>query len=266
MRNQTAPEIKSLARGVDVLALFAAAGRELSFTEVAAAMDMSKATAHRFLASLTELGLLRRTSSGQATFALGFRLVELGAAAVSHVDLRIELRPFLVVLTERTWETSNLAVLIDGSAVVVDQIESPDDFRMFARVGRSVPAATSSLGKVLFAYADETTQAAALEGELPLRTRHSIGSTADLAEEFETVRRRGYALDREENRIGVVCIGAPVYDLSGRAAAAFSISGPSVRLGGGRLEEAIAAVVGTARDASAALGYQPDSTPEVERG
>jgi DNA-binding IclR family transcriptional regulator len=261
MRNQLPAEIKSVAKAVDLLDLFANARRELTFSEVAGGMDMSKATAHRFLAALTELGLLRRTATGEATFALGFRLVELGAAATAQVDLRVELRPLLCALTERTRETTNLAVLVSGHAVVIDQVESPDEFRMFARVGRSVPAATSSLGKILFANTDETTRAAELgRGKLSSRTPNSIVTAAALAKELALVRKRGLAFDREENRVGVVCVGAPIHDLSGRVIAAISVSGPSARLAGERLEATIEAILLTARDASRALGHRAPKT------
>jgi IclR family transcriptional regulator, KDG regulon repressor len=260
MRNQATVEIKSLAKAVDVLDLFAGAQRELTFSEVVAETGMSKATAHRFLAVLTELGLLRRTG-GQATFALGFRLIELGAAAASQIDLQTELRPFLRGLTERTRETSNLAVLAGRDVVVIDQVPSPDEFRLFARVGRSVPAATSSLGKVLFAHADESTRSALLDDvELAPRTPNSIVTLAGLTQELALVREQGFALDREENRVGVVCVGAPVYDLSGEVVAAISTSGPSARMAGERLEEAIATVCEIAGDASRTLGCT--TTPE----
>lgn len=259
-------EIKSLTKAMDVLTLFAGSAKELTFTEVVAGTGMSKATAHRFLAALSELGLLRRTGAGQATFALGLRLLELGAAAAAQIDLRAELRPFLRGLTERTQETSNVAILVGGEAIVVDQVESPNEFRMFARIGRSVPAATSSLGKVLFAHADAATQAAALAnlGGIAARTPSSIVTEAELADQFALVRERGYALDLEENRAGVVCVGAPIRDFSGDVVAAISISGPSARLAGERLEESIAAIITTAREACCALGDRANVDSELQ--
>jgi DNA-binding IclR family transcriptional regulator len=265
MQNSELPEIKSLSRAASVLELFARADRELTFSEVASQLGMSKATAHRFLAALTDLGFLRRTGGGHATFALGLRLIELGAAAAAQIDLRGELHPFLAPLTDRTLETSNLAILVGGEAVVVDQVESPNEFRMFARIGRSVPPGTSSLGKVLFAHADEQAHAAALAGVLAGgRTAKSIASAAGLATEFEQVRERGYALDLEENRVGVVCVGAPVRDVAGRVVAAISVSGPSARLAGERLEETIATVLDVSNGASQVLGWRPDVAAEAQ--
>lgn len=260
MGNSPLPEIKSLVKAVEVLDFFASAPHELTFTEVRQGLGLSKATTHRFLAALTELGLLRRIS-GQATYVLGLHLVELGAAAASQIDLRAELRPLLRALRQRTEETSNLALLVAGDAFVVDQVESPHEFRVFARVGRSVPPATSSLGKVLLAYAAQETRAAALaEVELSARTPHSITSLDALADELALVRARGYAIDDEENRLGVLCIGAPVRDSTGDVVAALSISGPRARLAGERLEECVEAVRATAIEASRMLGHYSSAT------
>ena len=75
--------------------------------------------------------------------------------------------------------------------------------------------------------------------------------------EIEWVRRLGYALDNEENELGVRCMAAALPDYSGRASYAISISAPITRMS----DERIAALRGpllTARDEiAAALGGSP---------
>ena len=44
------------------------------------------------------------------------------------------------------------------------------------------------------------------------------------------IRRRGYAFDNEENELGVRCIAAAIYDYTGRACGAISLSAPLMRM------------------------------------
>jgi DNA-binding IclR family transcriptional regulator len=50
-----------------------------------------------------------------------------------------------------------------------------------------------------------------------------------LLDELAVSAERGYAIDHEENEIGVTCVGAPLLDSSSAPAAAISISGPTFR-------------------------------------
>ena len=43
---------------------------------------------------------------------------------------------------------------------------------------------------------------------------------------MKIVRNQGYAIDEEENELGIRCLGAPILDGRGRPVAAISVSGP----------------------------------------
>ncbi len=61
------------------------------------------------------------------------------------------------------------------------------------------------------------------------RTRLSATTWEELAGQFDEIRKKGYALDLEENVEGIVCVGAPIFDYSGRVVGAVSVSCPTVR-------------------------------------
>ena len=56
------------------------------------------------------------------------------------------------------------------------------------------------------------------------RTPGTITSVPAFLEHLDSIRARGYSLDEEENEPGIRCIGAAVYDHTGRATGAVSIS------------------------------------------
>ncbi len=96
-----------------------------------------------------------------------------------------------------------------------------------------------------------------LNDGLPQRTDHTITHRTDLIKHLEGHSGAGFAIDDVENEEGVRCVGAPIFDYTGRAFAALSISGPAYRLSVPRLLELAPLTMKAARAVSAKLGYVP---------
>jgi len=65
---------------------------------------------------------------------------------------------------------------------------------------------------------------------LPKITRHTITNFTELENELKLLKTRGYGFDRQEMRIGVSRIAAPVYDHLGKVVACLGVAGPSFRI------------------------------------
>ncbi|WKL24362.1 IclR family transcriptional regulator C-terminal domain-containing protein (plasmid) [Sinorhizobium meliloti] len=74
-----------------------------------------------------------------------------------------------------------------------------------------------------------------------------------MLEELALIRNSGFAIDDEENQVGLRCIGAPIRDATGRVFAAVSVSGPAERMPDARLSGLAPLVIQTANDISEAL-------------
>jgi IclR family acetate operon transcriptional repressor len=107
------------------------------------------------------------------------------------------------------------------------------------------------------AYAAPGAVAAVYAGREPLErlTPSTLVTIAALEEDFTRIRARGYALDAEEHELGVGCIATPVFDHTGRAVAAISVSGPTTRILHGDTNELGGLLSRHAAEASAALGH-----------
>ena len=162
--------------------------------------------------------------------------------------LRVVARPHLEGIQRETGETVNLVVLDADRVVYVDQVEGSRQVRMFTTVGTSVPAHTTGSGKAILANGPSEAFDALYGGREPLQklTEHTLTTLDALEDDFARIRRRGYALDEEENELGAYCIGAPVFGLDREVVGAISISVPTVRLDDQRRREMIDAVVDTA--------------------
>ena len=88
--------------------------------------------------------------------------------------------------------------------------QSQHYLRPFTRVGRRLPAHSTSLGKALLStYTDEQVRKM-LPETLPALTEHTITDREKLIEELRQVRDQGFAVDREENTLGLRCFGVAI--------------------------------------------------------
>jgi IclR family acetate operon transcriptional repressor len=218
-----------VARAFAILDLLSTQGESgLALMDTAAQLRMSKSTTHRYLITLEKLGAVERDPKER--FHLGLKMIELAGLTLSNNDLRKRAEAFLDELAIRTKETIHLAVPSGTEMVYIAKADSDLPIRMFSYIGAKAPMYCTALGKAVLAYSTPTTLEEVIRAGLPARTPHTIITKPALVEELARVRSLGYAVDDEENEIGVCCIGSPILDYSARAIGAISISGPIARM------------------------------------
>jgi IclR family transcriptional regulator, pca regulon regulatory protein len=218
--------VEALARGLDILAAFGAEHRSMSLSEVAAAAGLARPTARRLLLTLEELGFVR---SGDGTFELTPKVMNLGMAYVSSLGLWDIARPHMEALVARTGESSSMAQLDGSDIVYVARVSVPKLIALRVEIGTHFPAAQTSQGKVLLAALPPDQLAAALaqpsRSGLPPRRYWAGGHAADqLRDELAEVRARGWALADEELAPGVRSVAVPVRDGTGKVRAAMNVT------------------------------------------
>jgi len=257
-RNLDPRELRSLSSSVikafrllDILAACPPSGASL--TDLSAQLGMPKSTTHRYLMSLVSIGLAERDT--QERFHLGARLIEMAGAYLANSDVRTEARPFMEELALLTGETIHLAVPSAGEVVYIDKVESIHPIRMYSHIGASLPMYCTALGKSILAFLSAERHKRAFAQSLRARTKKTITRRNALVKELEQIRARGFAIDDEENELGVCCVGAPVFDFTGDPIAALSVSGPSGRMTAARCIEVGPVVRDTAMRFSRRLGF-----------
>ena len=214
--------VEALARGLDILASFGADHRSMSLKEVAEAAGLARPTARRLLLTLEELGYVR---SGEGTFQLTPRVMNLGMAYVSALGLWDIARPHLESLVARTGESSSMAQLVGSDIVYVARVSVPKLIALRVEIGTHFPAVQTSQGKVLLAALPADQVPAALSQPSRSGLPPYIGrSPEQLRDELSEVRARGWALADEELAPGVRSVAVPVRDGTGAVRAAMNVT------------------------------------------
>ena len=243
----------SLRKGLEVLDCFARR-ESWSLAELCAALGQNKTSVFRMLHTLEEFGYLTKDSA-TGRYALGLRLLSLGGAAVRQETLRWQALAPLQDLARQTGETVQVGVMHGTESVCVQAVEGTHLVRMHAFVGKRAPAHASALGKAMLAWRGEAEIRALFEGRaLQAFTPNTLTDAAPLLAALQATRLRGHSLDEEEMEIGLRCIGAPIFDSAGRAAAALAVSVPATRMDAARITELVPMLRGTADEISRILG------------
>lgn len=238
--------VKSVTRVFDLLELIADAGGDVTLSELSAAADLPLPTIHRLLRTLVSRGYARQLANRR--YALGPRLVRLGE--IANRKFGQVAMPQLKSLVEKLGETVNLAT-IDGDRVIyISQAPSPHAMRMFTEVGRRLHLHSTGVGKAILAQLDDAEVRDIVERTgLPHATEKTIGSLDELLRDLAGIRERGYAIDDNEQEIGVRCFAMPVPGMP--VPTAVSVSGPVSRVDEEFAQRAIPALRHTADEIGA---------------
>ena len=246
----------TLAKGLDVLEWLARQQRDCRVVDVAQTFGLARSNAHRTLQTLVARGWAVQDAATSA-YRPSLRLFELGALVGAAADINSLVRPHLAALAGATGETIHLTTLDGAEIVYLDKFDSPLPVAAYSRIGSRAPAACVASGKALLAasHLDREALRARL-GRLAAHTPNSITDFDALVAELARTQARGYAENREEWRIGVCGLGAPVFNARGEPIVAVGMSVPSIRFARTQARGLARQLLACARDASTTLGFR----------
>jgi DNA-binding IclR family transcriptional regulator len=234
--------VPALDRGLRLLALFTAERPAWAPAEIARVLNLSRSTVFRLLHTLEANGFVERANEREVR--LGAFVLALGHGYTAGRDLVDLARPHLERLRDATAASAHLGVL-DG-AVVTYLARAPSRQTVISNigVGARLPAASTTMGRVLLAAADEATQRAAWH------TLADAPPWPDFAAMLQADAAHGHVAARSSFERGMVSVAAPVRDRGGAVVAAINASAPEAVL---PLDQAEAVVVPAVREAAAAI-------------
>lgn len=251
--------VQSVDRALTILEMLAAHG-DLGVTEMAKTLGVHKSTVSRLVSTLEEHGLVEQLSD-RGRYQLSLGIVRLAGAARGRLDLVNESRTVSRALAAETGETVNLVVLSGHETLYLDQASSTSALQIHNWLGKRNPLHATANGRLLLAWlpAEELArilgETVGADGRLTSFTPATITDPAEFTASLTAVRDVGYAIAADELEPGLTAIAAPVRGMGGTVIASLSVSGPSFRLAGARLQETIAPLLAAAADVSTRMSY-----------
>lgn len=243
---------ETLERTFRILEVLNDANRGVSVSEVARIAGLHRATVHRFLINLAELGYARRDpASGE--YWIGFNLARFGLKSRIIERIVHAAQPAMRRLVATTGCMAALGSL-EGSQVQFCDILSPPDAPEFPfHPGDYVAAAGTAIGRALLALRPDA--------EVLRICRLNPGASATAAANAEALlrrvrdaRRQGYATtDEEATQRGFRGFAAPLRNPAGRATCAIAVIGTTWLLPPARDAALTAALLREAQAVVAAL-------------
>lgn len=221
----------------------------------------SKATAHRLLQTMIDLGYVHQDHETEK-YGLTLKLFSLGAKSLDEQRALMRVADLAMSqLSRATGETVNLGILDERAqrVVYIHKYDSHHALALKSTLGLRNPLHSTSLGKALLAWrTDSEIRQRLARMEMPKIAPRTIQDREILYADLVQTQVRGYAEEIEESEAGVRCIAVPIFDHLGRTIAAISIAFPLFRFHEEKKPEYIEILKRVSREASESLGYRSE--------
>ena len=236
--------IQSVSRAAMILRCFKD-NTELGLSEISKRVGLHKSTTAGIMSTLKKEKFLEQSKS-TGRFKLGIEFFRLSLNYDN--SLKKICAPYLEQLLAVTGETVNLVAFDGDTTVYVEKKESLHSMRICTEIGLKMPLYCTSVGKAILAFLSEEEAGSILaETKMVKCTDNTIADIDSLMLQIEEIRKRGYALDLEELEYGLVCVGVPIFDATGRPFAGVSVSGPTTRMTERTLESVLGHLLAAAK-------------------
>jgi len=253
--------VNAVVRAMDILLAVSELGPS-SLATVCAKADISKATGHRLLRSMSVRQVVVQDPDS------GFYGLGPGALAIADSlgrglnGVGMIAKFVLEEMRELSGETAAIHVRVGASWVCVGEVPSPQPLRFMVGVGATAPLGLGSVGRVLMAFLPEREQTALIARIFGVLGPDDPTAWETTKANLDLIVRNGYSITLSENP-GANGVSVPIRDGNGRVFSALNITGPDSRLTKDRIEIFIPSMISGAWKIGQLInGSTPDETAE----
>ena len=213
--------LTTFAKGLEVIKSFNEETPSQSITELANKLSLSRASARRFLLTLSKLGYLHQ-DNGQ--YSLNAKILDLGYSYLASLNFMERVTPILEQVARNLNESCSVTVLEDKDIVYIGRANRNRHISINLQIGARLPAYITSTGRVLLSdYSDEELEDFFKNEPCKKLTEHTK-TAKKIIEDIKSVRVKGYCLVNQELELGMCSLSVPVFNRGNQLILALMVS------------------------------------------
>lgn len=222
--------IPNLDRALRVMELLSDHPQGLTMSEIADNLGIPKNSAFRITATMEYRGFLERNPSTKA-FCLTNKMTNISYSTIAEKSLVESAWEIMQSLRDECMETILFGTLIGHKGVVLEQAPSSHNFKFTVDIGTQFDLHTAAPGKAILANVSAS-ECKKIVNKMTFEkfTDKTITSAKEFMEHIKKVKEVGYGIDCDEEREGMRCIAAPVFNEKKYPVASIWLTGPSSRI------------------------------------
>lgn len=188
---------------------------------------MLKSSIHNIMSTFEMCGFISRNPETHK-YCLGNEFLRLSKVYSQNNPIAKIIKKQMTALAEKTGELVFMAIPRQTDIIYIETAAPANSLQAPAIQGIIAPMYCTAIGKAILAHLPDTVFEKVAAGDFQKFTDTTITSPAQLRQEIDSVRERGYAIDNMEHEYGIKCVGVPILK-NGKLLGGLSISGPSLR-------------------------------------
>ncbi len=216
----------ALRKGIELVELLAASEKPLTLTEITQALASNANMTTRLIRTLQDMGWIYE-QTGKA-YVLSMQPLTLFRTLLDKNTFRSAAQKHAISLWEESGECVHISQLSEDKQTSI-MLDSWETTRHMIRIA---PAAGSSSdlfhlsgsGKLQLAWQLGLFDDYKHRGPLVKKTATTITSYKRLQQEVQLTKERGWGVDNEEGGEGILCLSAPIFDMTNTLAGTICMS------------------------------------------
>ena len=216
--------VNAVTRALEILNCFSPTRPELTLTQITQQLHCPKSTLLNQLRTLEGAGFLYRVK-GSRGYRLGYKLMERSYCVHASTPIIQYALPVMEELERESDSFIYLTTHLNGLVFYLECVCPAQRRVRYSIAGKTLPLHCTGCGKAMLSYFTPAQVEEVIRRHgLPAYTPHTITDPEKLKAELEASQQRGFALDLEEETLGVKCVAQAIRTSDGRVAGALSIS------------------------------------------
>ena len=229
---------------------------EMGVTELSREIGVSKSGIHKIIRSLAEENLLVQNPSTRK-YSLGPLIFRLGNVYSDSKGIWDVSHTIMDSLAKQTGTSVLIGIREGDEPILAYKLGIGDKYIYQGQTGSRFPFNAGALGKLLTAYLPEARIQRILKNRnIEKKTPYTETDPEKLMEEYRKIKKQGYAVSVEENRIGAFGMAAPIRDRHGKVWACLSLVGPRETFTSDVVDEWLSLLRNGADEISRRLGFR----------